>query len=181
MKTHYPHSATGSPWTFGKRCRMLVWEWTWFTLCRWTPKPLNKWRIFWLRLFGATVGKNSFVHQRARIEHPENISIGSHTAIGDRAHLYALDKITIGNHCIIAQEAYLCTGDHKRTNDGYPLCTAPIVIEDFCFIGLRTIVLMDVVIAQKSTLGAGAVVTKNISAQATAGGNPARSLPTTNC
>jgi putative colanic acid biosynthesis acetyltransferase WcaF len=48
-------SAQESPWPAGDRLLRLLWEFSWFVFCEWTPKPLNPWRLFWLRLFGAKI------------------------------------------------------------------------------------------------------------------------------
>ncbi|MBV9618685.1 MAG: acetyltransferase, partial [Verrucomicrobia bacterium] len=56
-----------SPWTTENRFLRVLWEFCWFLFCSWTPKPLNEWRLFWLRVFDAKIDGTPFVHQRARI------------------------------------------------------------------------------------------------------------------
>jgi len=48
----------------------FFWASTWTLACSWTPKPFNTFRLFILRLFGASIHSTAFVHQRARIDHP---------------------------------------------------------------------------------------------------------------
>lgn len=173
MSKQPPSSPTQSPWSFSKRCKMVLWEWTWNLFCRWTPKPANPWRVFILKSFGATITGHVFVHQRARIEHPENITLREQVCIGDRAHLYALDRISIGSGTIIAQESYLCTGDHDLTLPHKPLVTAPIVIGKNCFIGLRATILKNVTLGDDCIVGANALVTKSFPDHLTLTGVPA--------
>lgn len=52
--------------------------------------------------------------------------------------------------------------------------TAPIVIEDYVFIGARSIILKGVTIGEKSIVAAGSVVVKNIPSGEMWGGNPAK-------
>ena len=50
----------------------------------------------------------------------------------------------------------------------------PVTIEDGCWIGGGVIILPGVTIGQKSAIGAGSVVTKDIPANSLAVGNPCR-------
>lgn len=55
LHTYQQATAYDSPWTRREQVGMLAWEWCWNLFCVWTPKPLNRWRLFWLRRFGATL------------------------------------------------------------------------------------------------------------------------------
>src|SRR5207302_1164958 len=59
-------SAYESPWPARERFLRVLWEFCWLVFCVWTPKPLNEWRLFWLRVFDAKIDGNPFVHRRAR-------------------------------------------------------------------------------------------------------------------
>ncbi len=155
---------------------MLLWSATWCLLCQWTPKPLNSWRLFWLRLFGAKIEGRPFIHQRARIQIPWHLAIGDRACVGDRANLYSLGAITLGPGCIVAQEAYLCTGDHDLSAAAKPLVTAPIVIEEDAFIGARAFILKGITVGARAVIGAGSIVTKDVPADSRVTGNPAREL-----
>lgn len=52
--------------------------------------------------------------------------------------------------------------------------TAPVVIEDYVFIGARSIICKGVTIGEKSIIAAGTVVVKDIPANCIAGGNPCK-------
>src|SRR5688572_8769954 len=112
VKTFAQVTAYSSPWTLDQRVRMLLWESCWRLFCAWTPKPFNAWRLFWLRLFGATVNGRPFVHQRARVQIPWNLTLHHRACLGDGAVAYSLGAIEIKAHATVAQEAYLCTGTH---------------------------------------------------------------------
>ena len=148
----------------------------WFFLCAWTPKPFNPVRLLVLRLFGAKIKGNPFVHSSARITHPWNLTLFPHAALGDRAHAYALGKIELRSGCTVAQEVYLCTGTHDFHDAALPLITAPIIIGDNSFIGARAVVLAGVKIGAHSIVGACSVVTKDVPENVTVAGNPARVL-----
>ena len=146
-------------------------------LCSWTPKPVNTWRLFWLRAFGAKINGNPFVHGRARIQIPWHVTLADGACVGDRANLYSLDHITLGANCVVAQEAYLCTGSHDFSHDALPLQTAPIVVGEKAFIGARAFVMPGVLIGKRSVVGACSVVTRNVEDGKRVKGNPARAEP----
>lgn len=169
-------SGSESPWPLSWRIRMLLWSVTWFFLCQWTPKPLNGWRLFWLRRFGAKIEGRPFIHQRARIQIPWHLTIGDRACVGDRANLYSLGPITLRPGCVVAQEAYLCTGDHDLSHSAKPLVTEPIVIEEDAFVGARAFVLKGVTVGARAVVGAGSVVTKDVPTGSRVAGNPAKVL-----
>ena len=165
-----------SPWTLRFRMRMLLWECSWTLLCSWTPKPLNRWRLFLLRLFGARIHGTPFVHQRARIAIPWNLVLHHRACLGDGANAYSLDRIEIGEAATVAQEAYLCTGTHDFADSALPLVTRPIVVGRDAFIGARSFVMPGVTIGQGAIVGACSVVTRDVAAGVRVAGNPARIL-----
>lgn len=169
-------SAYATPWSSSHHLRRLLWEVCWTIFCRWTPKPFNLWRLFWLRLFDATIEGTPFVHQRARIAVPWNLVLRDRACLGDRANAYSLDKIEIGARATVAQEVYLDTGSHDFDSPTLPLTTAPITIGEDAFIGARAFILPGTTIGARSVIGACSVVTKNIPADTIAAGNPCQPL-----
>ncbi len=171
----HERSAYGaSPWDIRERMALLLWQVLWPTLCGWTPKPFNGWRVFLLRRFGMKIGQKCFVHSRARIQKPWNVEMADGACVGDRANLYSLGRIYLGAECIVAQEAYLCTGTHSREQPGWPLVTAPIRVGRRAFVGARAFVLPGVHIGEETTVGACAVVTRDVPPRCVVVGNPAR-------
>lgn len=171
-------SAYSSPWTFFQRLKMVLWEYVWMIMCQWTPKPFNAWRIAWLRLFGTKIRGKPFVHQRARIAIPWNLSLHDRACLGDRTNAYCLGHIELGEGSTVAQEVYLCTGSHDFTNPALPLQTAPIIIGAHAFVGAQAFILPGVIIGEHAIVGARSVVTRNVQPNAVVAGNPARALKT---
>ena len=165
-----------SPWSGGERVRRVLWEFCWRVFCEWTPKPANAWRLFWLRAFGARIDGTPFVHQRARIEIPWNLTLHDRACLGDRANAYSLGEIEIGARATIAQEVYLSSGSHDFTTTAMPLVTAKITIGDDAFLGARVFVLPGVTIGPRAVIGACSVVTRDVPADVIAAGNPCRVL-----
>lgn len=172
--THEQPNAYTSPWSLRRRVGLLFWNFTWAVGCSWTPKPLNPWRLFILRLFGAKVAPTAFVHQRVRIQQPWNLTMHHRACLGDAAEAYTLGEIVLQEDCTIAQEAYLCTGTHDFRQTHRPLQTAPIIVEKRAFVGARAFVMPGIRIGADSIVGAGAIVTKDVAPRAIVAGNPAR-------
>jgi putative colanic acid biosynthesis acetyltransferase WcaF len=177
LQTHQQKSRYSSPWSPGYRSRILLWEAAWPLLCSWTPKPCNPWRLFILQRFGARIHGQPFVHQRARIEHPWNLTLHAKACLGDRAHAYCLAAVEIGAGACVAQEAYLCTGTHDFHQPDWPLQTAPIHIGADAFIGARAFLLPGITVGDRAIVGACSVVTRSVPAATLVAGNPARPKP----
>jgi putative colanic acid biosynthesis acetyltransferase WcaF len=169
-------SAYDSPWSSGDRLMRVLWEFCWVVFCSWTPKPANPWRLFWLRLFDAKIHGTPFVHQRARIAIPWNLTLHDRACLGDRANAYSLGQIEIGARATVAQEVYLSTGTHDFARPEIPLVTAKITIGEDAFIGARAFVMPGVTIGVRSVIGACSVVTRDVPADSVAAGNPCRVL-----
>jgi acetyltransferase-like isoleucine patch superfamily enzyme len=88
------------------------------------------------------------------------------------------EPIKIGKNCVLTGCALIAhdasTNRALGLNYGEGSITIPIVIEDDCFVGYGSIILMGVTIGAGSIVGAGAVVTKDVPPDSVVGGNPAR-------
>jgi len=129
-----------------------------------------------LRVFEANIEGTPFVHSRARIAIPSNLTLRDRACLGDRANAYSLGEIEIGERATIAQEAYLSTGSHDFSQSNIPLTAAKITIGADAFIGARAFVLPGVTIGERSVIGACSVVTENVPPDVFAAGNPCRVL-----
>ena len=103
LHTHAQATQFASPWTLSQRARALAWEYAWPALCVWTPKPANPWRLLVLRVFGARLYGSPFVHQRARVQSPWNLTMHDRAALGDGANAYSLGPIEIGARATVAR------------------------------------------------------------------------------
>lgn len=174
MHKHTQLTAYDSPWTARQRAALLAWQVAWGALCAWTPKPLNGWRLLVLRFFGAKLEGVPFVHARARIQIPWNLTMRHRACLGDRANAYSLGEIFIDEAATVSQEAYLCTGTHDFSSPAFELVTAPIRVGKGAFVGARAFVMPGVTIGERAIVGACAVLTKNLPPGAVAAGNPAK-------
>jgi putative colanic acid biosynthesis acetyltransferase WcaF len=174
FELHQASSRHASPWTLHERMRLLLWSIAWPLLCQWTPKPFNAWRLLWLRVFGCNIEGTPFVHQRARIQIPWNVTLHHRSCVGDRANLYSLGEIELCRSCVVAQEAYLCTGTHDLSDPETPLLTSKITVGAEAFVGARAFVMPGIRIGAKAVVGACSVVTRDLPPRSISAGNPSR-------
>ena len=176
FKTYEQESAYVSPWSAREKLGRLAWEICWALFCAWTPKPLNRWRVFWLKIFGAKIEGKPFVHQRARIQIPWNLTLRDRSCLGDRANAYSLGEIELGEGSTVAQEVYLCAGTHDFGHPTLSLKVAKITVEPRAFIGARAFIMPGVIVGEGALVGACSVVTKDVVRGVVVAGNPAREI-----
>lgn len=136
--------------------------------------PSHHFRRFFYRLSGIKIGKGSTIHTGAKFYDPSNIIIGDDTIIGEDAVLDGRDKIIIGNHVDIASQVMIYNSEHDINSKDFKAVNGSVIIEDYCFIGPRAIILPGVKIGKGAVVAAGAVVTKDIAPYAIVGGVPAK-------
>jgi putative colanic acid biosynthesis acetyltransferase WcaF len=136
--------------------------------------PGSAWRVAFLRLFGAKVGRAVVIKPHVRIKFPWKLSIGDFSWIGEQAWIDNLAEVQIGSHCCISQGVYLCTGNHRWDRDSFDLEASPISIKDHCWIGAMSKVGPGVVVNEGAALLMGGVASMNLESWSIYGGVPAQ-------
>jgi len=131
-------------------------------------------RMMYRHVFGVKIGKGSTIHWQCRFFHPAGVKIGDHCSIGNNAFLDARAGITFGNCIVTAAEVSIYTWQHDIDSPSFAVVGAPVVIEDYVYIGPRAIILPGVRIGYGAVIAVGAVVTHDVPAYAVVGGVPAR-------
>jgi putative colanic acid biosynthesis acetyltransferase WcaF len=166
----------GPSFPAANRAARLGWNLVQATLFRWSPRPFHAWRIFLLRIFGASVGRGAHVYPGARIWAPWNLEIGDEAGVADGVILYSQGKITLGRRVVVSQGAHLCAGTHDYQKKGFPLLTAPIVVGDEAWIAAEAFIHPGVNIGEGAVIGARSVVTGDLPAWMVSVGHPCRPL-----
>lgn len=138
--------------------------------------PSHHYRRFFYRMFGMRIGKGSAIHMHLKLYNPFNIVIGEDSIVGEGTVLDGRDKLVIGNHVDIASEVMIYNAEHDVKDPNFKAISAPVIIEDYVFIGPRAIVLPGVTLKKGCVVGAGAVVTKDIPEYSIVGGVPAKHI-----
>ncbi len=136
--------------------------------------PFHHVRRVYYRLAGISIGKGSTIHMGARFYDPQNVSIGEDTVVGESAVLDGRDRLFIGNHVAVATGVMIFNAQHEIEDEFFSPSTAPVVIEDYVFVGPRVIIQPGVKVGKGAIIAAGAVVTKDVPPFAIVGGVPAK-------
>ena len=108
------------------------------------------------------------------------IQIGNNVGISGST-INATKSVTIGNNVLIGSGCLITDTDShplhyedRNMERNEKIHRAPLVIEDNCFIGARSIILKGVTIGEGSVVGAGSVVSKDVPPHSVVCGNPAK-------
>jgi len=138
--------------------------------------PLHFVRRFFYRIAGVSIGSGSTIHTGAVFYKASGIKIGKDTIVGENAILDGREKLVIGDHVDIASEVMIYNAEHDVNSEDFKAVSAPVVIEDYVFIGPRAIILPGVTVKKGAVVGAGAVVTHDVNDFEIVGGVPAKKI-----
>jgi maltose O-acetyltransferase len=112
------------------------------------------------------------------IKYAENIQLGERVIVGPYCTLGGLSKITIGDDVRLSKNVMLETaGLSFRDGLPYKHIGRPIVLERGVWVGAGAVILGGVRIGERSIIGAGAVITRDIDAESIVVGAPNRTIP----
>lgn len=175
LKVAYQKDAATSSWSLKEAMGIRLWHMVWLCLFRWTPKKMNFWRLFLLRLFGAKL-ENVFIFSSARIYIPWLLEMNQGACLGPYSEVYNLGPVYFGENSVLSQYSYICNGTHDLSTLRLPLMIGEITIGRNVFIGAKALILPGISIGDGAVIGAGSVVTKDVEAWSVVGGNPAREI-----
>ncbi|WP_053971364.1 WcaF family extracellular polysaccharide biosynthesis acetyltransferase [Mangrovimonas sp. ST2L15] len=135
--------------------------------------PSSRLKVFFLRMFGAEVGKKVVIKPHVNIKYPWKLSIGDNSWIGERVWIDNLAQVIIGKNVCLSQGAFLLCGNHDFKKSTFDLLVGEINLEDGCWIGAKSIVGPGVVVGSYSVLTVGSIATKRLIPNMIYKGNPA--------
>jgi len=157
----------------GSALKRLLWFYVNAIFLKSSLLPSSSIKIFWLRLFGARIGRHVTIKPGVNVKYAWHLTIGNQTWIGENVWIDCLVPVTIGNNVCISQGAMLLTGSHNYKKKTFDLMTAAFVLEDGVWIGAGATVNLGVTAASHAVLASGSVATKNLEAYSVYQGNPA--------
>ena len=125
----------------------------------WCPNSL---RVKVLRAFGAQIGNGVLIRYNAKIHWPWKLEIGDYSWLGEEAWILNLENVSIGSDCCISQQALICTGSHDRYSPTFEFDNGPIAIGNSVWVATRATVLRGVTVGDGATIGALALVTRDV-------------------
>lgn len=171
------HDAHNNPsFSLKNRLARVLWNAVDVLLVRYSPRPFHAWRIFWLRIFGAKVGKKVHYYPRVSTWAPWNIELHDCCAIANNVRLYSQGKITVGRRAVVSQGSHLCAGTHDYSDPGFPLLTRPIHIGDYAWIAAEVFIHPGVRIGEGAVVGARSVVGQDMTAWYICSGFPCKQI-----
>jgi len=128
-----------------------------------------------LNFSNVSIGHSSLIldHVYMRAGTNGKIKIGHNVAINSFAKLFGHGGITVGKYSQIGPNSLLTTTQHDIHNE-MEVHYEPIVIGEWVWIGANCTILSGVKIGDKTVVGAGSVVTKDLPPNCVAIGVPAK-------
>jgi putative colanic acid biosynthesis acetyltransferase WcaF len=166
----------GPTYSLANRAFRGFWILTWALLASWTPPPLNRWRLFLLRLFGAKVAPDSFVYSSVRIWYPPHLELGRHALLGPQTTAYCVEKIILRDYAVVSQGSHLCTAGHDIEDVNFQTVARPIVIGRRAWVAAEAFVGPGVAIGEGAVLGARGCTFRDLDPWTVYAGNPARAI-----
>ena len=154
--------------------KQMLWYFVNAFIVRASWNPFIGIKVFFLKLFGAKIGKGLVIKNEVVVKFPWKLEIGDYCWIGENVWIDSLDHVKIGNNVCVSQGAMLLTGNHDFTLHDMPYRNAPIVLNDGVWIGAQTVVCPGVVAEENAILTAGSVATRKMEANSIYQGNPAQ-------
>ena len=128
------------------------------------------------------LGRWSWLGHGTKIRvHEGEVRIGAKTVLGQDCTISAYQHVSIGRECILADRVMLIDFDHGTVEVERPIRLQGIYKRDVrvgnnVWIGYGACILRGAIVGDNSVIGTNAVVTKEVPANAVAGGVPARVL-----
>lgn len=136
--------------------------------------PFNGIKIFWLRCFGAKIGKGVVIKPGVNIKYPWRLWVGDDVWIGEKAWIDNLGNVRIENNVCISQGAFLLCGNHDYKKSAFDLVVADITLKEGVWIGAKSTVCPGVTAGSHAVLAVGSVATSDMSEYTIYQGNPAQ-------
>ncbi|MBI4517295.1 MAG: acyltransferase [Deltaproteobacteria bacterium] len=129
---------------------------------------------------GVQFGSNMHFVLAGSATDPACLTLKNHITFFGQQVIGVARSVTIGNHCWIGGNIFdndvhpFALTPHPGPIGGVTYASAPVVIEDDVWVGLRATILKGVTLRRGAIVGAGAVVTESVPPYTVVAGNPAR-------
>ena len=157
----------------GSKIKRLLWYFINELFLKWSVNPSSGLKIFWLKCFGAQIGKGVVLKPGVNIKYPWKLTIGNHCWIGEDVWIDNLDQVTIEDHVCISQGALLICGNHNYKSITFDLMMGPIILKQGSWVGAKSTVGPGVTLESHAVLALGSVASNTLEAYGIYRGNPA--------
>ncbi len=147
--------------------------------------PSHVLRRTWYRAMGLSIGPDTSIHLGCRLLffgpgqlRRNQVRIGANSIVNRDCVLDCRGPLTIGDNVSISAEVAILTASHRWQEPGFEPEFAPVVIDDYAWIGTRATVLPGTRVGRGAVVSAGAVRGGDIPPLAVVSGVPARVIGT---
>ncbi len=150
-----------------------------YGIFKYFPSPIGEpFRYLILKLFCKEL-HTANIKEGVTIGYPYRVKIGRHVSLNEWVFLDGYGGLVIEDNVRIAHRVSINTSNHKYDRLDIPihkqgLSSKPVHIKHDVWIGCGAIILQGITIGENAIVGAGAVVTKDVPANAIVGGVPAK-------
>ncbi|MCA9932346.1 MAG: acyltransferase [Anaerolineales bacterium] len=123
-----------------------------------------------------SIGQQTSIHRNCRFYNSKGILIKNNTVINRDVLLDGRKGLIIGSNVSISEGTAIFSLEHDPNSQTFAAKGAPVIIDDYVFIGSRAIILPGIHIEKGAVIGAGSIVTRNVPAYTIVAGVPARSI-----
>ncbi len=109
---------------------------------------------------------------------PDCIEVGDNVSFGGFVHIWGAGGVRIGNRVMIGSHTAISSVTHDYTQEIMitTIVKKPVIIGDDAWLGTHVLIMPGVTIGKGAVIGAGSVVTKDVSSRAIVAGVPAQLL-----
>jgi len=136
-------------------------------------------KVFFLRIMGAKIGKGVFIYPGVWIIPGKNLEIGNYVDLAKDVIITTGGGVSIGDRSLIGYRTQILSTNHSIPPIGFPFPVSgdshsQIIIGKDVWIGANCIITAGVHIEDGAVIAAGSVVTKNVPSNSIYAGVPAR-------
>lgn len=143
-------------------------------VCKFPSHTVRNW--FYRSMMRFAIAKTSAIHMRCVFDSVDGLYMDDHSVVNANCRLDTRGTIRIGKNVSISEEVIILTADHDLNSPYFAGRTKKVVIEDYAWIGTRSMILPGVHIGKGAVVAAGAVVTKDVKPYTVVGGVPAKEI-----
>jgi maltose O-acetyltransferase len=126
-------------------------------------------------ILGYQLGGNLAVHMGCFFT-GKKVSIGNNTVINRKCYLDGRGALVIGNNVSISPQSYIISMTHDGQSSDFASIRTTTQIDDYAWLGARSLILPGVHLGVGCIIGAGSVVTKDVPPYTIVAGSPARKI-----